>query len=150
MTEALVRRAERRDAPRLTELMREYVVDFYRQPEPEPEAMDRLREAMLEGNEGVQLVAEADGDLVGLATLYVTWSTFTGTRIGIMNDLYVVESHRGSPVATALFEACRAECRSRGLTEMTWETAPDNHRAQRFYEKVGGRREDWLVYSIEP
>jgi RimJ/RimL family protein N-acetyltransferase len=33
---------------------------------------------------------------------------------------------------------------------MNWETAPDNHRAQRFYEKVGGRRGDWLVYAIEP
>jgi ribosomal protein S18 acetylase RimI-like enzyme len=150
MTDVVVRRAERRDLPRLAELMHEYVVDFYRQPEPDPRAMDRLREAMLEGKEGVQLVAEADGDLVGFATIYFSRTTFTGDRIGIMNDLYVVESHRGTPVATALFEACRAECRSRGLTEMTWETAPDNHRAQRFYEKVGGRREDWLVYSIEP
>jgi ribosomal protein S18 acetylase RimI-like enzyme len=150
MTEAVVRRAERRDAPRLAELMREYVVDFYRQPEPDPEAMDRLQETMLEGNEGIQLVAEGDGDLVGFATIYFSRTTFTGGRIGIMNDLYVMESHRGSGAARALFEACRAECRARGFAEMTWETAPDNHRAQRFYEKVGGGREDWLVYSIEP
>lgn len=150
MTEVAVRRAERGDLPRLAELMHEYVVDFYRQPEPDPGAMERLIEAMLEGNEGVQLVAEADGDLVGFATIYFSRTSFTGGRIGIMNDLYVVESHRGSGAARALFEACRSECRSQGFGEMTWETAPDNHRAQRFYEKVGGRREDWLVYSIEP
>lgn len=150
MTDVVVRRAERRDFPRLAELMHEYVVDFYRQPEPDPEAMDRLREAMLEGESGIQLVAESDGDLVGFATIYFSWTTFTGERIGIMNDLYVAGSHRGSGAAQALFEACRAECRTRGFDEMTWETAPDNHRAQRFYQKVGGRREDWLVYSIEP
>jgi ribosomal protein S18 acetylase RimI-like enzyme len=150
MTEVAVRRAERRDTPRLAELMHEYVVDFYRQPEPDPGAMEGLVEAMLEGTEGLQLVAEADGDLVGFATIYFSRTSFTGGRIGIMNDLYVVESHRGSGAARELFEACRAECRSRGFAEMTWETAPDNHRAQRFYEKVGGRREDWLVYSIEP
>jgi ribosomal protein S18 acetylase RimI-like enzyme len=150
MTEVAVRRAERRDTPRLAELMHEYVVDFYRQPEPDPGAMEGLIEAMLEGNEGVQLVAEADGDPVGFATIYFSRTTFTGGRIGIMNDLYVAETHRGSGVARALFEACREECRSQGFAEMTWETAPDNHRAQRFYEKVGGRREDWLVYSIEP
>jgi GNAT superfamily N-acetyltransferase len=150
MADVVVRRAERRDFPRLAELMHEYVVDFYRQPEPEPEAMNRLREAMLEGNSGLQFVAEAEGDLVGFATIYFSWTTFTGDRIGIMNDLYVVEPHRGSGVAKALFEACRAECRSRGFVEMNWETAPDNHRAQRFYEKVGGRRGDWLVYAIEP
>jgi GNAT superfamily N-acetyltransferase len=150
MTDVAVRRAERRDLPRLAELMHEYVVGFYRQPEPDPGAMDRLRAAMLEGEDGVQIVAEAEGDLVGFATIYFSWTTFTGTRIGIMNDLYVAEPHRGSGAARALFEACREECRSRGFVEMTWETAPDNHRAQRFYEKVGGRREDWLVYSIEP
>ncbi|MGH2764824.1 MAG: GNAT family N-acetyltransferase [Actinomycetota bacterium] len=150
MGAAGVRRAERRDGPRLTELMLEYTVGFYRQPEPPAEAMDRLLEALYEGRDGVQLVAELDGDLVGFATLYFTWSSFTGTRIAIMNDLYVVEAHRGSGVAASLFDACLEECRARGLTEMTWETAPDNHRAQRFYEKVGGRREDWLVYGIEP
>jgi len=150
MTQVAVRPAERRDAPRLAELMHEYVVDFYRQPEPDPGAMERLIEVLLEGNEGLQLAAEADGDLVGFATIYFSRTSFTGGRIGIMNDLYVVESYRGSGAARALFQACRAECRSRGFAEMTWETAPDNHRAQRFYEKVGGRREDWLVYSIEP
>lgn len=149
MVDVAVRRTERRDLPRLAELMLAYVVDFYRQPEPDPAAMDRLREAMLGGETGIQLVAEADGDLVGFATIYFSWTTFTGERIGIMNDLYVDESHRGSGSAMALFEACREECRRRGFAEMTWETAPDNIRAQRFYEKVGGRREDWVVYSIE-
>ena len=150
MAEVVVRRAERLDFPRLAELMHIYVVDFYRQPEPDHAGMDRLRELMLEGNEGIQLVAEANGDLVGFATIYFSWSTFTGERIGIMNDLFVGEPHRGSGAARALFDACREECRTRGFTEMTWETAPDNHRAQRFYAKVGSRREDWLVYSIEP
>ena len=150
MADAVVRRAELRDAPRLTELMLEYTVGFYRQPEPRAEALDGLLETLFAGQDGVQLVAEAEGDLVGFATLYFTWSTFTGTRIAIMNDLYVVEAHRGTGMASALFDACLEECRSRGLTEMSWETAPDNHRAQRFYEKVGGRRQDWLVYAIEP
>jgi ribosomal protein S18 acetylase RimI-like enzyme len=148
MADVVVRRAERRDFPRLAELMHEYVVDFYRQPEPDPEAMERLREAMRVGESGIQLVAEAGGDLVGFATIYFSWTTFTGERIGIMNDLYVPEPHRGSGAARALFEACTAECRSRGFVEMTWETAPDNHRAQRFYEKVGGHRGDWVTYSI--
>jgi ribosomal protein S18 acetylase RimI-like enzyme len=149
MADVAVRRSERRDFPRLAELMHEYVVDFYRQPEPDPQAMDGLREAMLEGETGLQLVAEADDDLVGFATIYFSWTTFTGDRIGIMNDLYVAEPHRGSGAARALFDACVAECRSRGFVEMTWETAHDNHRAQRFYEKVGGQRGEWVAYSIE-
>lgn len=149
MADVVVRRSEREDFPRLAELMHEYVVGFYRQPEPDPEAMERLREAMLEGETGLQLVAEADGDLAGFATIYFSWTTFTGDRIGIMNDLFVANPYRGTGVARELFDACREECRSRGFVEMTWETAHDNHRAQRFYEKVGGHRGDWLVYSIE-
>ena len=30
-----------------------------------------------------------------------------------------------------------------------WQTAKDNHRAQAVYERVGGRREEWLDYSLE-
>jgi len=148
MAGTVVRRAEPGDAPELERLMLEYVVGFYRYPEPLPGRLRALIDILLEGREGVQLVAEQDGTLVGFATLYFTWSTLNAARIAIMNDLYVVEAARGTGIARPLFEACRAEARDRGCAEMNWETAADNHQAQRFYEKVGGRRGSWVTYSI--
>jgi hypothetical protein len=37
----------------------------------------------------------------------------------------------------------------RGATSLGWQTAKDNLRAQKVYERVGGRRQEWLDYSLE-
>ena len=31
---------------------------------------------------------------------------------------------------------------------LRWQTAKDNYRAQRVYERVGGRRQEWIDYSL--
>ena len=149
MAEATVRRAERRDVDGLAPLMLEYIVGFYRQPRPADQDLRALIDVCLEGREGVQFVAERDGKLVGFATLYFTWGTLAAAREAVMNDLYLVESARGSGLAEELFLVCTEESRRRGCAEMVWETASDNARAQRFYDKMGSTRGRWVSYSIE-
>jgi ribosomal protein S18 acetylase RimI-like enzyme len=144
-----IRRVERRDVPRLAPLMLEYIVDFYRRPRPADEDLSRLIDVLLEGDEGTVFVAESDGELVGFATLYFTWGTLAAAREAVMNDLYVAEPARGTGVAADLFRASADESRRRGCAEMVWETASDNHRAQRFYQKMGSERGPWVSYSIE-
>jgi ribosomal protein S18 acetylase RimI-like enzyme len=146
---AVVRRAEARDVPELAPLMLEYIVGFYRQPRPSDEDLHALIDVLLKGEEGVQFVAEEDGRLAGFATLYFTWGTLVAAREAVMYDLYVVEDARGSGVAQDLFQACVEESRRRGCKEMVWETAPDNRRAQRFYDKMGAIRGPWITYSTE-
>jgi ribosomal protein S18 acetylase RimI-like enzyme len=149
MAEATVRRAEQRDVDGLVPLMLEYIVGFYRQPRPADQDLRALIDVCLEGREGVQFVAERDGELLGFATLYFTWGTLAAAREAVMNDLYLVESARGSGLAEELFHACAEESRRRGCSEMVWETASDNARAQRFYDKMGSTRGPWVSYSIE-
>jgi ribosomal protein S18 acetylase RimI-like enzyme len=144
-----IRRAEQRDVPQLTPLMVEYIVDFYGRSRPEDEDLTRLIDVLLEGDEGTVFVAERGGELVGFATLYFTWGTLEAAREAVMYDLYVVEPARGTGVAADLFRASTAESRRRGCAAMVWETAPDNLRAQRFYEKMGSERGPWVTYSIE-
>ena len=102
--------------------------------------------------EGVQLIAR-DADpahtAVGFATLYWTWTTTRGGRLGVMNDLYVDPAARGQGIADALILACRASAAAHGAVDLEWQTALDNHRAQAVYDRVGGRRSQWLTYSLE-
>jgi ribosomal protein S18 acetylase RimI-like enzyme len=65
-----------------------------------------------------------------------------------MNDLYVIEEMRGKGVAGKLFEACSTYTNDNDYAAMVWETAKDNKRAQRFYEKMGARPGDWITYTI--
>jgi len=100
--------------------------------------------------EGVQLLArDGEGRAIGFATVFWTWSTLSAARIGIMNDLYVTPDARGTGVAEALIRECREHCRDRDARWLSWQTAKDNVRAQRLYERVGAKREEWVDYSLE-
>ena len=52
-------------------------------------------------------------------------------------------------MAGALSLACRAAAASHGAVDLEWQTALGNHRAQAVYDRVGGRRSQWLTYSLE-
>lgn len=143
-----VRPADQKDKQELTSLMYEYIVDFYQRPRPAVEKVHFLIDLLLEKEEGIQFVAEKEGKLAGFATLYFTYSTTRADKITVMNDLYVVEEERGAGVAQKLFKACENYTKEHGYFHMSWVTAPDNYRAQRFYEKMGGKRADWLNYTI--
>jgi GNAT superfamily N-acetyltransferase len=141
---------EERDLPELLELMRGYC-DFYRSA-PSDEALASLSRALLAEpeREGVQIIARdaADGRAVGFATVFWSWSTTRARRIGVMNDLYVDPSARGSGIADALIHACVELCARRGAAVLEWQTAPENLRAQAVYDRVGAVREQWVDYAL--
>ena len=41
------------------------------------------------------------------------------------------------------------EARRHGALSLGWQTAKDNARAQKVYERVGAERSEWLDYSLE-
>jgi GNAT superfamily N-acetyltransferase len=142
--------ATEQDLPELLELVRAYL-DFY-EVDPSDESMLALSRSLIADPEleGVQFIARAgDGTAIGFASLFWTWATTRGGRLGVMNDLYVAPQARGSGAAEALIEACRARCEQRGAVALEWQTAVDNHRAQALYDRVGGERSDrWLDYTL--
>jgi RimJ/RimL family protein N-acetyltransferase len=137
------------DLGALLPLMRAYC-DFY-EVSPSDEDLMRLSSALIDDpeHEGYQLIArQPDGEAVGFATIYWSWSTTDAARIGVMNDLFVAESARGSGLAEQLIAACRAACGRRGARRLTWQTALGNARAQAVYDRVGATREQWLDYWL--
>ena len=100
--------------------------------------------------EGVQLIArDADRRPVGFATIFWAWSTLSASRLGVMNDLFVAPEARGTGLAEALIAACLEEGRARGAATLSWQTAKDNERAQRVYDRIGAKREEWVDYSLD-
>lgn len=141
------------DLPDLLPLVRAYC-DFY-DVAPADDALLGVSRALIADTdrEGVQLIARGDGgEAVGFATVYWSWDTLIAARVGIMHDLFVTPPARGTGVADLLIEACVEECRRHGAAKLGWQTAPDNTRARRVYERVGATRDEWLDYwlSVSP
>jgi GNAT superfamily N-acetyltransferase len=141
------------DLPDLLPLVRAYC-DFY-DVAPSDEALLAVSRALIgdPDREGVQLISRNDGrEAIGFATVYWTWDTLIAARVGIMHDLFVVPSARGTGAADLLIRACVDECRRHGAAKLGWQTASDNTRAQRVYERVGATRDEWVDYwlSVNP
>jgi GNAT superfamily N-acetyltransferase len=144
-----IRTVTEHDLADLLPLMRGYC-DFY-SSSPSDEALLTMSRALIGDPEleGVQFIARDDaGEAVGFATLFWTWETNCGGRIGVMNDLFVAPERRGQGAAEALIAACRERCRQRGTLRLEWVTATDNLRAQAVYDRVGAIREQWVDYWL--
>jgi GNAT superfamily N-acetyltransferase len=138
------------DLDDLLPLMRAYC-DFYAVAPSDDDLLSLSRALIADPDrEGVQLIArDGDGAPRGFATIFWTWSTTRGCRIGVMNDLFVAPETRGSGLADALIAACAERCRDHGGRTLQWQTAPDNLRAQAVYDRVGGRRSQWFEYELD-
>lgn len=108
-----------------------------------PEAAEaRLERLRVVGDRVV--VAELEGQVVGLAHLQVTPAIERERPAAKIGALVVDEAHRGRGAGRALIEALEAEARLRGCELLFLTTAERRDDAHAFYERVGlehtGRR----------
>jgi GNAT superfamily N-acetyltransferase len=144
-----VRPAAERDIPAVMPLMRAYC-EFYESNPPDSGLAEMARALIASADDqGMLLVADDDGEAIGFAAVGWKWSSLRGARIAVLEDLFVAPEARGKGAADALIEACADRARTNGAPVMTWLTAPDNHRAQAVYDRVGGKSASFLEYELE-
>jgi GNAT superfamily N-acetyltransferase len=138
------------DIPALMPLMRGYC-EFY-EANPPDTGLDEMARALIASadGDGMLLVAEDDaGQVIGFAAVGWKWSSLRGARIAVLEDLFVAPEARGQGAADVLIEESASRARENGAPVMTWLTAPDNHRAQKVYDRVGGNSATFLEYELE-
>jgi len=148
MAKPIVRPARPKDLESLVTMVRSHVRDYYGKPEPPADRVRILLGTLLFEKEGVVVVAEQDSDIIGFAILYFTYSTEQADKIAVLNDIHVADEFRRTGAGAAMFESCRSYARSHGFAYLTWEVTKDNSDAQKFFERMGATREDWVAYSI--
>jgi GNAT superfamily N-acetyltransferase len=145
-----IRDATEADLPALLPLLRGYA-DFY-ESDPTDAGLEEMARAVIAAPEDrafLLVATDGDGEVVGFALNQWKWSSLRGTRVVFLDDLFVAESARGQGHADALIEATAQVGRRHGATAVTWLTMPDNHRAHKVYDRVGGSSEALLEYELE-
>ena len=97
----------------------------------------------------VCLVADDDGKLVGFAILNPYFPGPRFTRGLYLKELYITAAARSAGVGVKLIEGIRALAKERGDTRVLWTTTEDNVGAQRFYDRLGMRREKKVFYVMD-
>jgi GNAT superfamily N-acetyltransferase len=91
------------------------------------------------------LIAEQDGELLGLAHYLFHRTTTAIAPLCYLNDLFTAEAARGKGVGGALIEAVYAEARRMGAARVYWLTHESNATAQALYDKMA-EKSGFIVY----
>ena len=146
----MIREATPADVPTILELIGE-LATYEREPDA-VEATEPMIETALFGGTPVASchVAELDGEVVGFALWYVTFSTWKGVAGLWLEDLFVRESARGHGFGKALLQQLAEVCVERGYARFEWWVLDWNVDAQGFYRSIGARPEDdWTVWRVD-
>jgi GNAT superfamily N-acetyltransferase len=102
------------------------------------------------GDAEALIVEDDDGEAVGYAIFYTTFSTFE-CRSGIwLEDLYVRPEKRQGGIGLKIMEHLAALALERGHVRLEWVALDWNEPALKFYEKLGAARlDDWLIHRLE-
>ena len=94
------------------------------------------------------LIAEVDGQPVGLAHFLFHRSMWTVENTCYLMDLFVDPTVRGKGVGRALIEAVHAAAKAAGVTETYWQTQEFNYKGRMLYDQVASRT-PFIIYSKE-
>ncbi len=95
------------------------------------------------------VLAEEEGQPIGFALFFHSFSTFLA-RPGIyLEDLFVVPDHRGHGVGRALLVYLARLAVEQGCGRLEWAVLNWNKDAIGFYERLGARpNSEWTVYRL--
>ena len=143
--EPVIRPAQPQDA----QVIHDFICELARY-EREPDAVkidaNRLQAQMNRPSPPFKcLLAEVDGEPVGFALYFFTYSTWEGAETLYLEDFFVDEHGRRGGVGTALFKTLAREARTRGCQRMDWAVLRWNQLAIDFYEKLNAELQDAFV-----
>ena len=150
-TNVTLRRAVRMDAPALLRLIIA-LADFEKLTPPDAEAQKRLVEEGFGERPRFECwlaFAEGEPEAAGYAFFFETYSSFLARPTLYLEDIFVLPSHRGRGLGSALLRLCVRLARERGCGRMEWSCLDWNRRAQCVYEGMGARHlKEWYYYRM--
>lgn len=90
-----------------------------------------------------------DGTLAGFAILNPYFPAPRLTHGLFLKELYVAAACRSGGVGEKLIDGIRALAKERGDTRVLWTTGEANAGSQRFYDRLGMRREKKVYYVMD-
>jgi GNAT superfamily N-acetyltransferase len=111
-----------------------------------PEITAKTWERFFDAHEPVHgLVAETDGQLLGLAHYLFHRSTTTIEPACYLQDLFTVKAARGKGVGRALINGVYRQAQLAGSLRVYWQTHETNQTAMKLYDNLADRS-GFLVY----
>ena len=141
--------ATERDTPVLLELIRA-LAEYERLLDKVTATEDLLRKTLFGDRPAAEaLLASIDGETVGYALFYITYSTFLGKPGLYLEDLFVKPHARGQGIGKGLLARLAQLANERDYGRVEWMVLDWNEPSIRFYESLGAFTVDgWKLYRL--
>lgn len=144
-----IRRAGPADAALLLRFI-QALADYEREPDAVRTDVDTLAAQLAMDPPPFEcLLAEADGEALGFALWFHSYSTWRGRPGLYLEDLFVPPEHRGRGIGAALLAELAAIAVERDCARMEWAVLDWNEPAHGFYRSLGAvPLEEWTVWRL--
>ena len=111
---------------------------------------EHFREALFCDNPQAHcLIAEINGNAVGFAVYFYSFSTWLGQHGIYLEDLYVSPESRGSGAGKALLKELAKIAVKKNFGRVEWSVLDWNEPSIEFYKAMGAKPKDgWTVYRL--
>ncbi|WP_248797022.1 MULTISPECIES: GNAT family N-acetyltransferase [unclassified Pseudomonas] len=145
-----IREARPSDAPQILAFITELAEYERARHEVIANVVDIERSLFGEGATAHGLICLRDGEPVGFAVFFFSYSTWLGRNGLYLEDLYVSPQQRGAGAGKKLLRhlakiACANDC-----GRLEWSVLDWNEPAIRFYESIGAQpQSEWVRYRMD-
>lgn len=102
-----------------------------------------------EGTPARGSICERDGQIIGYAIYFLSYSTWLGRKGMYLEDLYISLAHRGEGAGKRLLRHLARIASDSGCGRLEWSVLDWNEPAIRFYESIGARAQsEWVRYRL--
>lgn len=96
------------------------------------------------------LMAEWDGEVVGFALYFFTYSTWEGRPSLYLEDIFILREYRRRSIARGLMVELAKIAVQKGCTRFEWAVLDWNVDAMNFYSSMGGsHQKEWQIFRME-
>ncbi|MDD1015451.1 GNAT family N-acetyltransferase [Pseudomonas rubra] len=103
-----------------------------------------------DGAKALSLICERDGQAIGYAVYFYSYSTWLGRNGIYLEDLYITPEQRGGGAGKKLLRHIAVEACENGCGRLEWSVLDWNEPAIEFYKSLGALPQDeWVRYRLE-
>lgn len=129
-----------------------YALALYeKEPDSAQATLEQINAAYFCENPAVfcDFVEDDAGEIVGFATWFLNFSTWTGTHGIYLEDLFVLPQARGHGYGKALLIHLAKLCKERGYQRFQWWVLDWNEPSIKFYQSLGAvSMDEWTTMRV--
>ncbi|HTN36696.1 MAG TPA: GNAT family N-acetyltransferase [Arachidicoccus sp.] len=93
-------------------------------------------------------VIEFENANIGYFSYTFDFSTWAAQQFLYLDCLYLQPAHRGKKIGDIVFEKLKVIARDKGCVSIQWQTPISNHKAIRFYNRMGAEGKDKIRFLL--